>query len=395
VRRPVRLLLGSDYAAQCDVLGHKGASATQPGLGCTSTRCPSKAHSLLDAAYCTLQVDRHLREATHFAVRMVADGVAPTVGAPGTSAHDCSVVRSPLLAINPSQIVPILLHTTQGVNHRYLRMGIDMVMVFRSASNGAVAGRHAGAAFAAELVELLHERVRVRPTSYHGGLFIGHDCHTIGENIVDVCLALKGKVSETHLAAYERAWSLWNRVRKMLNCAAIISAEEAAQLRADTSSMVSLLKGSFPWLSISPKLQILMCHAPDFLECFGSIGLYGEQGLEAWHGRYGQNAVKYPGATELERAAAFMREMALAREAGSDVLARYAPSRKLVKAGARKATKPDDKRRRENKPRLPACLAENGKAEKKRKQWAAGISGEAGTTVGAYLEREHNKRGQA
>jgi len=30
VHRPVRLLLGSDYAAQCNVLGHKRASATQP-----------------------------------------------------------------------------------------------------------------------------------------------------------------------------------------------------------------------------------------------------------------------------------------------------------------------------------------------------------------------------
>jgi len=397
-RRPVRLLLGSDYAAQCDVLGHNGASATQPCLGCKSTRGPSKAQALLDVAYGTLQdvgVDRHLREATHFASRMVADGVAPTVGAPGTSEHHCSVVRSPLLAINPGQIVPIPLHTTQGVTHRYLRLAIEMVMVCRSASDGAVAGRQAGAAFAAELVELLHEKVRVRPTSYHGGLFIGRDCHTIGENSADVCVALKGKVSETHLAAYERAWSLWNHVRKTLNRAAIIPADEAAQFRADTSSMVVLLKGSFPWLSISPKLHILMCHAPDFLERFGSIGLYGEQGLEAWHGRYGQNAVKYPGATELERAAAFMRAMALAREAGSDVLARYSPSRKAAKAGARKATKPGDKRRRENKPRLPACLAENRKAEKKRKQWAAGISGEAGTTVGAYLEREHKKGAQA
>ena len=210
---------------------------------------------------------------------------------------------------------------------------------------------------------------------------------------MDVCLALEGKVSETNLAAYERAWSLWNRVRKTLNRAAIISAEEAAQFLADTSSMVSLVKRSFPWLPISPKLHILMCHAPDFFERFGSIRLYGEQGLEAWHGRYGQNAVKYPGATELERAAAFMREMALAREAGSDVLARYAPSRKPAKA--RKATKPDDKRRRENKPRLLTCSAKNGKAEKKRKQWAAKISGEASTTVGAYIEREHKMRAQA
>ena len=146
-------------------------------------------------------VDRHLQEASHFSVRRVGDGAVPTVGAPRTSEHHCSVVRSPLHAINSSQIVPIPLHTTQGVTYRNSRLGIDMVMVFRSPSDGAVAGQQAGAAFAAELVELLREKVRVRPTSYHGGLFIGRDCLLIGQNSVDVCLALKGKVSETHLAA--------------------------------------------------------------------------------------------------------------------------------------------------------------------------------------------------
>jgi len=65
VDRPVRLLLGSDDAAQCNVLGHKGASETQPCLGCKSTRFSSVAQAVLDDAYGTLQdVDtrRHLRE---------------------------------------------------------------------------------------------------------------------------------------------------------------------------------------------------------------------------------------------------------------------------------------------------------------------------------------------
>jgi len=43
--------------------------------------------------------------------------------------------------------------------------------------------------------------------------------------------------------------------------------------------MVALLKSSFPWPSISPKLHILMCHAPDVLESLGSIMIYGEHRL--------------------------------------------------------------------------------------------------------------------
>jgi len=353
VRRPVRLILGCDYAAQCNVVGRKGASATQPCLHCLSTRSSSEKQTVLDAAFGTLQdlvVGRTLREATHFSNRMAAGGAMLMVGQPGTPRHHSSVERRPLLAVHPRQIVPIPLHTTQGVNHRYLRLAIEMVMVQRSAIDGPLSWRQAGTDFAEELVQLLHEKVRVRPTSFHGGLFIGRDYHTIGDHSDVVCAALKCKVSQDHLDAYERAWSIWNRVRRTLNRAVIIPADESARFRADTAVMVTLLKRSFPWLSISPKLHILMCHAPDFLECFGSIGLYGEQGLEAWHGRYGQNAVKYPGATELERAAAFMREMALAREAGADVLSRHSPKRRPSKTGARKATKVGDKRRRENKP---------------------------------------------
>jgi len=78
---------------------------------------------------------------------------------------------------------------------------VETVIVYRSATDGAADGRQAGADFALELVGLLHERVRVRPTDFHGGLFIGRDCHTIGDNSALVCAALVGKVSPEHLAA--------------------------------------------------------------------------------------------------------------------------------------------------------------------------------------------------
>jgi len=90
----------------------------------------------------------------------------------------------------------------------------------------------------------------------------------------------------------------------------------------------------------------------------------------------------------MERAAAFVPAMALAREVGPDVLTRYSPKRTPAAAGVRKSRKIGDKRRRENMPYLPVCEAEARTAEKKRKQWAAGISSEAATTVGAYIKRQ-------
>ena len=389
-RRPVRLMFGCDYDAQCCFLGHKGATASQPCLMCKRTRSPSVKQALLDAIHGTLQDESgsgNLPEGTSSADRMVMDYATRTIAMPGTPDHHCSVARSPLLGIDPRQIVPIPRHTTQGINHRFLRLAVKTVMVYRSATDGAAAGRQAGADFVLELVGLLHERVRVRPTDFYGGLFIGRDCHTIDDNSALVRAAFVGKVSPEHPAAYEKAWSLWNRDRKTLNRPAIIPAWEVVASRADTSAMVTVMKGSLGWLSNSPKIHILMFHAPDFLELWGSIGLYREQGLEAWHGRYGQNAVKFPGATELERAAGFMRAMLLAREAGADVLARYMETRRSAAAGARKATKATDKRRRQNKPALPECTAKSAKAAKKRLKWAVDNTEEAAKTVGANLKR--------
>jgi len=46
--RPVRLMPGCDYAAQCHVVGHKGATATQPCVFRNRTLLPSKKQAVLD-----------------------------------------------------------------------------------------------------------------------------------------------------------------------------------------------------------------------------------------------------------------------------------------------------------------------------------------------------------
>jgi len=216
-----------------------------------------------------------------------------------------------------------------------------MMMEHRSATEGAAAGWQAGNEFALELVGVLHEKVRVRPTSFHCGLFIGCDCHTIGDQSSILWAAPVGKVSLAHLAAFEEACSLWDRVQKTLNRAIIASAENVLSSRADEPAKVTPSKGSFGWFSISPNLHILMFNAPDFLKICSGVGIYGEQGLETRHGRYGENAVKFLGATELERAEEFMRVMALALAALVDVLPRYVANRRSAAAGARKAIEGD------------------------------------------------------
>eukprot|EP00170_Pyropia_yezoensis_P003443 contig_14363_g3450 len=102
-------------------------------------------------------------------------------------------------------------------------------------------------------------------------------------------------------------WDLWDKVRRTLNRADTIDEEEIKAFRSNTTALVTWLKNKFPWFNVSPKMRILLYHAPDFLERFGSLGLYGEQAIEAWHGHYNQNANQYTAKTELQSAAKLVR----------------------------------------------------------------------------------------
>ena len=136
------------------------------------------------------------------------------------------------------------------------------------------------------------------PVPYHGGLFIRRDCHNIAEKSDVVCRLLESLVPPTKLAAHQRAWNLGNKVRGVLERGSVATEAEMRQFRLDTVVVVTHLKTRFPWLYVSPKPHTLLCHAPEFLQLFGSIGLYGEQGLKAWHGTYNHARERYPAPTE-------------------------------------------------------------------------------------------------
>lgn len=131
-------------------------------------------------------------------------------------------------------------------------------------------------------------------------------------------------------------------------------------------------------------MHILLYHAPDFLERFRSLGLYGEQAIEAWHGHYNQNANKYTAETELQSAAKLVRDKALAREAG-DWRPNSATRRRPAKPGARLATKAGDKRLRENKEGLLHSDAMLEKSIHDGSRWASSVYEESLRTTSVFL----------
>ena len=164
-----------------------------------------------------------------------------------------------------------------------------------------------------------------------------------------------------------------------------MSPADVRDFRSCADLFVRHMKLCFPWVSISPNVHILFRHAADFLSRFGSIGICGEQSIEAWHGFYNQSAAKFSDATEADGCANLVRAMAIDREASDASLVRT--TRRPAKDGARRARKATDRRLRVNRRCADECRAPREKAILEVGQWAQWIFASGDRTFAAFLAR--------
>ena len=136
------------------------------------------------------------------------------------------------------------------------------------------------------------------------------------------------------------------------------STEDAIPFRGGTARVVDGVCAAFPWFSISPKLHTPCCHAPDFLDSFGSLGRYSEQGLESGHGLFNKNATQHPAESFLGSCLSYVKRSAVSR---APVNAEYnrGAERCPAKAGpgARDAKTQFDKRKKTGKSLTGASVA--------------------------------------
>ena len=167
-----------------------------------------------------------------------------------------------------------------------------------------------------------------------------------------------------------------------------MDAGEVRQFRSGARVFMRLMKRSFPWVSVSPKLHILLHHAPAFLERLGSVGLYGEQAVESWHGFFNKNAANYTAETAVGSCANLIRAMAVAQGASDSHLVR-ATGRMTAKEGARTARKSGEKTMKENKGggSEPECRATADKAIGEGRKWAKSLFKEGDRTIDTFLAR--------
>lgn len=113
------------------------------------------------------------------------------------------------------------------------------------------------------------------------GRFKSRVCHKTWRRLEADSAVLDGYVPPARAAAYRRSCELWAYFLPVLNRAATFGPPARETFRRQANELVDLRRSGFEWVSITPKIHILSCHAADWLGLFGSLGLLSEQGLEA------------------------------------------------------------------------------------------------------------------
>jgi len=384
--RAVRLLLGGDLAFLSAFLGHKCASARCSCPWCPVVARSREANEALALEYGSIQAvdvaptQLRTRKQMKDAILAYETGPNASLPIPRTLSEHLSIESCPLFDIYLCQIVTAPLHLTLGVTPVLLRLGIE--------STYAALGRASSVAAATAIGRALLDEVRVRPVAYHGGGFEGRASHRIAERSHVVCDALAPYLPANQLKALRGAWVTWAALAKTLNPAQDVSVEEAAAFEVGSLGMCPPLQAAFPWLSITPKLHALAHQAPAFLRRFCSLGSYGEQALEAWHGWFNHTQAQCTADSFLGTFLKFVQRAVLELQPSADVALDNGQHRRPAAAGTRKATKPSDGHLRKNKEGPRHTKVGREKEIAQMEAWARGRAVAAGVKIDAYKKKQ-------
>lgn len=313
-------------------------------------------------------------------------GDLPNAALPKPLAPDAhlSIERRPLKVVPAEDTAPMPLHLTLGITVWLLQLAVECVIYAN--------GEAAGAAFSLDVGDLLRSAAKVAPATYFGGGFEGKECHRIGRQLMHVCDLLATHSEPRHASAFRRACELWQHLLPTLNRAAVVCPCGADEFEGHAQNFVDGLKDGFEWTRITPKLHVLCCHAAAFLRRFGSLGRYGEQGLEALHGRFNRDAALSQTPTFLGQCREFVKRSAIGGAPG-DAAHNHGQRRRPAAPGARSATRTDDRRLQATTAAAgvsPVSAACQEKATLEMAKWAANLSSQASTRRRTHLQRVSN-----
>ena len=180
----------------------------------------------------------------------------------------------------------------------------------------------------------------------------------------------------------------WAALVKTLNRAQEVSVEEASAFEVGALGLFPPLQAAFSWLSTTPKLDALAHHAPAFLRHLCSVGFYGEQALEAWHGWCNHKKAQCTAKSFLGKCLQFVQRAALERQPSADVALDNGQHRRPAAAGARKVSKPGDGSLPQTKTGPRQTTAGREKEIAEMEAWERGRSVAAGVPIHAYKKKQ-------
>ncbi|OSX80853.1 hypothetical protein BU14_0031s0025 [Porphyra umbilicalis] len=282
--RTVQVILTGDYKWMTAFSGHSGACAGMLCLWCTAVARPTAKNAAMVKHFgCIQDASRYAgrpRDVAH-AVRMCVRYAAGPNGSlvrPRALRRHLSIERRSLMVIAAMDVAPMPLHMTLGITIALMELAVEAVTFSL--------GETAELAFCTSMGEILRHDAGVSPAPYFGGTFEGRKCHRIGRKLGLVADLMDGTAPGPGAVARRRACSLRRGLLPTLNRADTVSDDEFAQFGTDAAAFVDGLKAGFAWFSVTPKIHVL-------------LGRYSEQGLEALHGRFIQDAARYTSATFL------------------------------------------------------------------------------------------------
>jgi len=331
------------------------------------------------------------RDVTH-ALRMCArfaTGPNASLAHPHALRRHLSIERRPLMVIDAKDVSPMPLHLTLGVTVALLVLAAEAVTCF--------GGEAAALTFCTSMGEILRHGAGVSPAPYSGGTFERRECHRVCCKMALIADLMNSTTPGSGAAAWRGASSSWQGLLPTLNRADTKSDDDFSQFATDSATFVDGLKAGFSLCSVTPKVHALCFHAATFLRRFRSLSRYREQGLEAFHGRFNQDAARYPSAAFLGSCTEFVKSSAVG---GAPVSAvhRHLPTRKPAAAGARVAKGAGDKCKRAYKEQAglsTQSAAYRTKATTGMTPWVTGLTKAAATRISTHRTRLERAQSRA
>ena len=204
-----------------------------------------------------------------------------------------------------------------------------------------------------------------------------------------MCATLAPYLSAGKLAALRTGWTDWAAIVGTLNTAAGVPLDEIESFTRLAQRLVPPLPVTPPWLSVTPKLYAIALHALALFWRFGSLGAYGEQALQAWHGFFIYAQVRCTANSFLGACKRLVEQAALQGQPVASLKLDDGQRRGASKTkGARLASRPGDGRFRGSKDAQRSTVARTSRAEKEMCLW---VIRHAGGACGVWMPSMHER----